>query len=178
MFLLKKKFWLLSFKAKLNFINKEIYNYNIINNIGILLIYYSLIIYLLYTNLSNLIPFIYYISSNTIFTLSLSLTIIIINTIFIIYNNNNILFMHFVPSNSPLILLTFNVIIEFTRYLIRIITLRIRLSINISLGHLITTIFSKITLIYLIYELIVILIQSYVFFILNIIYYNETYYDK
>lgn len=68
-------------------------------------------------------------------------------------------------------------IIELNRFFIQILTLALRLIINIILGHIIILLVNNFLLIYfyLIVELLIIIIQSYVFFILNLLNSNNIY---
>lgn len=68
-----------------------------------------------------------------------------------------------------------NIIAKLITILIQILTLGLRLSINITTGHLIFAIYSfsnVILIVLLFYELFVAFIQSYVFYLLSNLYYN------
>jgi len=91
-----------------------------------------------------------------------------------------------VPQGTPYVLTPFIVLIELTRILIRPITLSVRLSANITAGHLLLSILvsfvSRLSFSFFYYfvvllmdvlELGVAVIQSYVFFVLTSMYVSE-----
>lgn len=88
---------------------------------------------------------------------------------------------HLAPSGTPLPLLSFMILIELVRQLIRPITLRVRLRANLTAGHLILgllafpdlffRIFSQFPLFLL--EILVAFVQAYVFSLLFLLYFNE-----
>ena len=88
--------------------------------------------------------------------------------------------VHLTPSSTPSVLMSFIVLIELIRQLIRPLTLIVRLATNLTTGHLILglisflrfiSIFSQIILFLL--EIIVALVQAYVFCLLINLYFNE-----
>lgn len=128
-------------------------------------------------NLINIIPNIFYLTRNLTITLNLSFFFINIYLFFNFINNKNIFFINLTPKNTPTILIFFINLIELNRFFIQIITLSIRLIINITLGHIIIRIINRFfpIIIYLIIELIIIIIQTYVFYILNLLNSNNIY---
>jgi len=141
-----------------------------------------LIIFIL--NACGLIPYIFTISSQIIFTLTLALPFWIRTVLYSITHNINNFLRHLVPLSTPLILSQFIVLIESIRQLIRPITLSVRLCANITAGHILLTLtrisisiinqFSIILFILLLLEIAVAIIQRYVFTILISMYISET----
>ena len=144
-------------------------------------------------NLTGLLPYIFTPTSHIIITFRLSLTITIKITIRAIITHKRKFFRILTPNNTPLLLAPFLVLIETTRYITRTISLGIRLAANISAGHLLLTILSKFTLniiltknillriipirtLFLIrlLEIMVAIIQAYVFTLLTTIYLTDT----
>lgn len=153
-----------------------------------ILIFISLFSILLFNNILGLIPYIFTSSSHITFSISLALPLWLTYIFYrIAFNTTNIL-AHIIPQSTPGVLIPFIVIIESIRILIRPLTLAIRLSANIIAGHLLVTLIRNtgITLptslvlilittqtLLLTLEFAVTIIQSYVFSILNNLYYNE-----
>ena len=88
--------------------------------------------------------------------------------------------IHLTPISTPLILISFIVLIELVRQFIRPLTLLVRLGTNLTTGHLILGLisfrrfFSLLTQIpFFLLEIIVALVQAYVFCLLIILYFNE-----
>ena len=84
---------------------------------------------------------------------------------------------HLVPNSCPLYLISFIIFIEIISLFIRPITLRVRLIANITAGHLLLILvrnlfISSILIIFL--EIIVRIIQAYVFVLLLTLYFNES----
>ena len=144
-------------------------------------------------NLMGLLPYVFTTTSHIIITFRLSLTIIIKTTIRSFIQHKRKFFRILTPQNAPLPLAPFLVLIETTRYITRAISLGVRLAANISAGHLLLAILSKFTLdailtnhyilrlipitalfLIRILEIMVALIQAYVFTLLTTIYLSDT----
>nr|YP_009441410.1 ATP synthase F0 subunit 6 [Apis nuluensis]ATN28906.1 ATP synthase F0 subunit 6 [Apis nuluensis] len=162
-------------------ITKSKYQSNII-------IFISLMIYIMIVNIFSLMPYIFTLTSHLLLNMSLSLTLWFSFLIYLIYNNYIAFLSHLVPLNSPIFLMNFMVIIELISLIIRPWTLSIRLSANLISGHLILTLlgifisnFISILPINLLIqnmlltlEIFMSIIQSYVFSILLILYFSES----
>lgn len=92
------------------------------------------------------------------------------------------LIVHLTPQNTPIYLISFIVFIERLRNLIRPITLRVRLTANITAGHLLLILASSILsflpsflrqICLFCLELVVSLVQAFVFTLLIVIYVRE-----
>nr|BBC20682.1 ATP synthase F0 subunit 6 [Apis cerana] len=162
-------------------ISKSKYQSNII-------IFISLMIYIMIVNIFSLMPYIFTLTSHLLLNMALSLTLWFSFLIYLIYNNYIAFLSHLVPLNSPVFLMNFMVIIELISLIIRPWTLSIRLSANLISGHLILTLlgifisnFISILPINLLIqnmlltlEIFMSIIQSYVFSILLILYFSES----
>lgn len=193
-FIFPYQFWLIPsryiivWNLLVNFLFKEfkiLINYSYSNLIIFLSLFYLIII----SNLIGLFPYIFTISRQLRFCLSLSLTLWISIILYRVFNYLNELFAHLTPQGTPFILMPFIVIIESISLIIRPFTLAIRLTANIIAGHLLLSllgssgeiinnklifiiiIFSQFLL--LILEISVSIIQAYVFSILSTLYRRE-----
>ena len=153
-----------------------------------ILLIVSLFIIILINNIYGLVPFIFTSTSHLRFTLSLRLPLWLGLIIYgYIFNITNLL-IHLIPQSTPLILISFIVLIETVSNIIRPWTLAIRLGANITAGHLlisllrITRINTNIIryipllvrqLLLNLLEIIITFIQAYVFRILFSLYLNE-----
>nr|AJF93972.1 ATP synthase F0 subunit 6 [Oopsacas minuta] len=176
-------------KITLNLTNEHIKNKQLTYNPLIFTIFTTLIT----INLIGLLPYVFTTTSHIIITFSLSLTIIIKTTISALIKHNSKFLSILTPQSAPLPLAPFLVLIETTSYITRAISLGVRLAANISAGHLLLTILSSfalntitsnyyllsilpITALCLIslLEIMVALIQAYVFTLLTTIYISDT----
>nr|ALO64858.1 ATP synthase F0 subunit 6 [Bombus lucorum] len=153
-----------------------------------IIMFLSIMIYIMLLNLFSLIPYIFTSTSHLLFNLSMSLSLWMSFMIYSIINFPMKTLSHLVPLNSPKFLMNFMVIIELISLIIRPWTLSIRLSANLISGHLILILLSNfmmnflllspITLIIqnmlLILEISMALIQAYVFSILLTLYFSES----
>nr|YP_010154755.1 ATP synthase F0 subunit 6 [Ceratina okinawana]QQX27990.1 ATP synthase F0 subunit 6 [Ceratina okinawana] len=153
-----------------------------------IIIFLSLMIYLMLLNLFSLIPYIFTITSQMSFNLILSMSLWLSFMLYSWINTPMKNLIHLVPLNTPLMLMHFMVIIELISNLIRPWTLAIRLTANLISGHLLFTLLgmfmSQILLpimimtifiqnLLLILEFSMSFIQAYVFSILSILYFSE-----
>jgi len=144
------------------------------NNKPIIKIFVTTRIIIVLINIINLIPNI--ISITRIIRINLSITITIWITIIIInIKNKKVIIINISPKNTPIAIIWIINIIEINRIIFQIISLTIRLSINIILGHIIIILIKKIVpiIIYIIIELLIIIIQSYIFITLNLLNFNN-----
>jgi len=155
---------------------------------GRTLIFISLFSIILFNNFLGLFPYIFTRTSHMVITLSLALPLWLT---FIIYGwliNTNHIFIHLVPQGTPFLLISFIVLIETIRNIIRPFTLAIRLTANIIAGHLLITLLGNTGSTIIIYIVVILLItqilllllefavsiiQSYVFTVLRTLYSRE-----
>jgi F-type H+-transporting ATPase subunit a len=156
---------------------------------GVSILFFSLFLYILLNNFIGLFPFIFTATSHitTTFTLSLPLWLSFMLIGWINYTNS--IFAHLVPQGTPSALMSFMVIIETIRNIIRPGTLAVRLSANIIAGHLLLTLLGNQTALserlvllslistqiaLLVLEAAVAIIQAYVFMVLTSLYLSES----
>ena len=153
----------------------------------------SIFIFIAILNILGLFPYVFTPTAHIVMTFGLSLSIIIAVTLlgFITFKVNFLSI--FMPGGVPLSLAPFLVIIETISYMIRAISLGVRLAANISAGHLLFAILSGFAfnmlsngLIFLslfpilimifitLLEMMVAVIQAYVFMLLTTIYLGDT----
>lgn len=152
-------------------------------HLGSITIIISIILIILLINLQGLFSYTFTWSSHLLFSLSYGLPLWFSILIIGLINNMNKNLRHLVPNGTPIILIRFIVLIETLRIFIRPITLSVRLAANITAGHLLlrlirwrdrfylVNIVAQILIFFL--EIIVAIIQSYVFTILLILYIEE-----
>nr|YP_010415136.1 ATP synthase F0 subunit 6 [Ceratina smaragdula]URX52620.1 ATP synthase F0 subunit 6 [Ceratina smaragdula] len=177
--------WLMLIK----FIYLEFKNISTLKYESNIIIFLTLMIYIMLLNLFSLIPYIFTITSHMSFNLILSMSMWLS---FMIYSwikmpMKNL--THLVPLNTPKMLMHFMVIIELISNLIRPWTLAIRLTANLISGHLLFTLIGLlmsniiipiIMIMIMIQNMLLILefsmsiIQAYVFSILSILYFSES----
>lgn len=148
----------------------------------------SLFRIILLNNFLGLYPYIFTRSRHLSITLTLALPLWFTFILYGWINNTQHIFIHLVPQGTPSLLISFIVIIETIRNLIRPGTLAVRLIANIIAGHLLITLLSSINLnvssiiaiiliiviiLLLILEVAVSIIQAYVFTILRTLYSRE-----
>nr|QHD26485.1 ATP synthase F0 subunit 6 [Lepidotrigona terminata] len=167
-------------ELKLSIDNKSM-NSNII-------VFTSVMIYIMFMNFFSLFPYIFPTTSHLMLNLSISLTLWLGMFMFTIQNYPIKFLSHLVPYNSPKPLMNFMVIIEIISYLIRPMTLSIRLSSNLISGHLILILLSSFMMnflvsiplsllvqdILLILEICMSVIQAYVYSVLLTLYFSES----
>nr|ALO64379.1 ATP synthase F0 subunit 6 [Sphecodes ephippius] len=152
-----------------------------------LIIFLPLMILFMKLNLLSMFPYIFTSSSHMSINLSLSLSLWMTFMLYGWLINTNKMFTHLLPMNTPAPLMIFMILIESISNFIRPWTLAIRLSANMLAGHLLLSLLGgtlenmpQIIPLYLIQNLLVILeiavsiIQSYVFAILLLLYFNES----
>lgn len=147
----------------------------------------TLFLYLFILNILGLIPYVFRITAHIRTNLRLCLPFWLGFILFAVKQNPNKFFIHLVPTNTPTTLSQFMVIIELIRQIIRPLTLSVRLTANITAGHILIILSTKTIILFrwsrlilflvLVLEIAVAIIQRYVFTTLTAIYINETY-DK
>nr|APF47500.1 ATP synthase FO subunit 6 [Dolichogenidea sp. n. SNS-2016] len=161
-----------------------IFKFNLNNLIYLMVLF----IFFVFNNFMGLFPYIFTSSSHLIFSLWISLSLWLGFMIFGWFKNSMHMFIHLVPLGTPFMLMFFMVLIELLSNIIRPMTLCIRLVANMVAGHLLLTLLGNfiskflyfyffiflIQMMLLFLEMVVSLIQSYVFIILLILYLKET----
>jgi F-type H+-transporting ATPase subunit a len=153
------------------------------------LIIITAFITILLINFLALYPQVFSVTSHLTVTLPLSLTFWLGIILFGWIKNTNHILSHLLPQGTPAVLISFMVIIELTRNIIRPITLCVRLTANLIAGHLLITLLGNalsnlgllqnilatpISLTLSVLESAVACIQAYVFMTLVTLYTTET----
>nr|APF47528.1 ATP synthase FO subunit 6 [Diolcogaster sp. SNS-2016] len=189
MFWLMNSRMILIFNLIFNYLYNEfkmilMFKFNLNNLIFII----NLFIFLMFNNFMGLFPYIFTSSSHIVFSLWISISLWLSFMIFGWLNNFNQMLIHLVPMGTPFILMFFMIMIELLSNIIRPLTLCIRLMANMIAGHLLLTLLGNfiekflfiyilnllIQLMLLFLEMMVSMIQSYVFVILMTLYLKET----
>lgn len=157
---------------------------------GTTLIFISIFIIILFNNFIGLFPYIFTRTRHLAFTFTIALPIWFRFILFGWINHTNHIFAHLVPQGTPPALISFIVLIETIRNIIRPGTLAVRLAANIIAGHLLLTLLGNTgpsistnlisiliigQILLLILESAVAIIQAYVFSILRTLYSREVY---
>lgn len=122
---------------KLNFITFEFLNLTPAKNLkGIILTLISIFLTILAFNFIGLIPYIYSTSSHIFFSFTLAVPLWLALIISSFFYNFKSSVAHFAPAGAPEWIISFLVIVESIRVLIRPLTLSIRLAGNITAGHI------------------------------------------
>lgn len=155
------------------------------------LILTSLLAFLLTTNLIGLLPYIFTPATQLSLSLGLAITIWLATVIIGFWNQPTTSLAHFLPEGTPTPLVPILIIIESISLLIRPLALGVRLTVNLTAGHLLIKLFatatklillefptltlSLITIfsILLVLEIAVAMIQAYVFVLLLTLYLQE-----
>nr|YP_009502258.1 ATP synthase F0 subunit 6 [Blastopsylla occidentalis]AWU48861.1 ATP synthase F0 subunit 6 [Blastopsylla occidentalis] len=173
----------------LNTLYKEfssLFSYNILFK-GSVLISCSLFLFIMFNNITSNFPYTFCCSAHIVFSLSLSVPIWLSIILFYWFNLTKTMLSHLVPMGTPGILMPLMVLIELTSNIIRPFALSVRLTANLIAGHLlmallgntldINSYFWMIILLvqtgFMIFELMVAIIQSYVFSVLMTLYSSE-----
>lgn len=147
----------------------------------------ALFIIIIVNNLRRNFPYTFCSRAHLVFSLSLSIPIWTSIVLFYWTTLTKSIIAHLVPSGTPNILIPLIVLIELTRNLIRPIALAVRLTANLIAGHLLIALLGNtfnpssylwiiiliLQTLFLSFELIVGLIQSYVFSVLIALYSRE-----
>ncbi len=155
---------------------------------------FTLFIFILTSNLLGLIPYSYTTTSQIVVTFTMALSIFIGVTILALIKHGLHFFTFFVPSGAPKVLIPFLVVIEIISYFVRPVSLSVRLFANMLAGHtmlkvfgglavmissaggfaLVGTFFPFIAIVGLTgLEILVAVLQAYVFTILTCMYLND-----
>nr|YP_010564823.1 ATP synthase F0 subunit 6 [Pycnogonum diceros]UZA61226.1 ATP synthase F0 subunit 6 [Pycnogonum diceros] len=150
----------------------------------------SLMGFILINNIFGLLPYIFTSTTHLVITMLMSMMMWISITMIMWTKNIKKTMTHMIPENTPMFLSPFMAIIELISSMIRPITLSVRLTANMMAGHMIINLISstcekmsdmKIIMIttmvqsmVMLLEIMVALIQAYVFTTLTLLYINET----
>ena len=148
----------------------------------------TLFCFILFANVLGLVPYSFTVTSHLIVTLSLALTVFIGATIIGFMRNGFGYLKLFVPSGVPVVLLPLVVVIEIVSYVIRPMSLSIRLFANMMAGHMMLKVMAGFVVMLGVtagwlplaamvglmgLELLVAALQAYVFALLTCMYLND-----
>jgi F-type H+-transporting ATPase subunit a len=149
---------------------------------------FTLFLFILALNLLGMIPYSFSVTSQIIITFALALTVFIGVTVIGFVKHGVGFLKFFVPSGVPMVLLPLLVVIEFISYLIRPISLSVRLFANMMAGHTMLKVFGAFVVamgvlggwaplaflvVFTALEVLVAFLQAFVFAILTCIYLND-----
>ena len=148
---------------------------------------FTLFMFILVGNLVGMIPFAYTFTSQIIVTFAMAATIFIGVTVIGLLRHGLHFFSLFVPSGTPLILAPLLIPIEVISYFVRPVSLSVRLFANMMAGHTMMKVFGGFTvllgvlgvapIILLValtgFEIMVAVLQAYVFTVLTCLYLND-----
>jgi F-type H+-transporting ATPase subunit a len=148
---------------------------------------FTLFMFILVGNLVGMIPFAYTFTSQIIVTFVMAATIFVGVTIIGLIRHGLHFFSLFVPSGTPLILAPLLIPIEIISYFVRPVSLSVRLFANMMAGHTMMKVFGGFTVLLGIlgiapiillvaltgFEIMVAVLQAYVFTVLTCLYLND-----
>ena len=148
---------------------------------------FTLFMFILVGNLVGMIPFAYTFTSQIIVTFAMAVTIFIGVTVIGLVRHGLHFFSLFVPSGTPLLLAPLLIPIEVISYFVRPVSLSVRLFANMMAGHTMMKVFGGFTvllgvlgvapIILLValtgFEIMVAVLQAYVFTVLTCLYLND-----
>jgi F-type H+-transporting ATPase subunit a len=154
---------------------------------------FTLFLFVLFSNLIGLIPYTFTVTSQIVVTAALALLVIGIVVVYGLLHNGMGFLKLFVPSGVPMVLLPFIVPIEFISFLSRPVSLSVRLFANMLAGHITLNVMGgfvvallgagafmalaplpfAFAIILTAFELLVAVLQAYVFAILTCVYLRD-----
>lgn len=141
--------------------------------------------FILFSNLLGMVPYTSTLTAQFILVLSITIPLFIgINILGISLHGINIFYL-ILPTGVPFILIPYIVFLEFFAYFVRVLSLTLRLSANIIAGHILIKIMltaflslpylSFLLIPFVVLELLVAFLQSYVFITLVLSYYQDVF---
>ena len=148
---------------------------------------FTLFMFILMGNLVGMIPFSYTFTSQIIVTFSMAVTIFIGVTIIGLIRHGWHFFSLFMPSGTPMVLAPLLIPIEIISYFVRPVSLSVRLFANMMAGHTMMKVFGGFTVLLGVlgiapilllvaltgFEIMVAVLQAYVFTVLTCLYLND-----
>nr|ALR69423.1 ATP synthase F0 subunit 6 [Bemisia tabaci] len=162
-------------------LSKEFMNFYSFNKMKVSVFFFiSLFMFILFCNILGLIPYVFSCSSHFVFSVSLGFPFWLGFIFLSWFKFNTKSFSHLVPLGTPLILISFMVIIESVSMVIRPWSLSIRLMANMISGHLLMVLLGNcgfflflVQLTLFFFEFFVCFIQAFVFSVLLTLYSSE-----
>lgn len=172
----------------LNTINKLIKTTNSTQIGGSFMGLYRFILVILFLNITGLIPYIFRITRHIVVNFPLTIVVWLRVTLLSIFYRPKTHLAHFRPSGAPLLLSPVLAVIELVSNIVRPLTLRVRLTANLRTGHvlfnllgdrfvqfpiLIEIIIASLGLGYILFEIGVCVVQTYIITLLSSLYTDE-----
>lgn len=148
---------------------------------------FTLFMFILAGNLLGMIPYAYTFTSQIIVTFAMAATVFVGVTIIALVKHGTHFFSYFLPAGAPVILAPLLIVIELLSYLSRPISLSVRLFANMMAGHTMMKVFGgfvvalglfgvaplAVLVALTAFEILVAVLQAYVFAILTCIYLHD-----
>ena len=148
---------------------------------------FCLFMFIAFANVVGMVPYSFTVTSQLIVTFAIALFVFFMVMFASIYKNGTGFFRHFCPQGTPLFVLPLLTIIEVFAYLVRPISLCLRMSANMIAGHVLLKVIAQLTggmglffflpLAFIVimtgFEIFVALLQAYIFTILTCVYLND-----
>jgi F-type H+-transporting ATPase subunit a len=148
---------------------------------------FTLFMFILAGNLLGMIPYAYTFTSQIIVTFAMAATVFVGVTIIALVKHGTHFFSYFLPAGAPVILAPLLIVIELLSYLSRPISLSVRLFANMMAGHTMMNVFGgfvvalglfgvaplAVLVALTAFEILVAVLQAYVFAILTCIYLHD-----
>lgn len=148
---------------------------------------FSLFMFILLANLLGITPYSFTVTSHIVVTFGIALFIFFGVTIIAIVHQGKKFFKHFLPEGVPLIMAPLMIVIELFAYLMRPVSLSIRLAANMMAGHVLLKIlaglvgtagiFGLLPFAFVVFmtafEIFIAILQAYIFTILTCVYLSE-----
>ncbi len=148
---------------------------------------FTLFMFILIGNLVGMIPYAYTFTSQIIVTFAMAVTIFVGVTVIGLVRHGVHFFSLFVPSGTPMILAPLLIPIEIISYFVRPVSLSVRLFANMMAGHTMMKVFGGFTVLLGLlgvapvlllvaltgFEILVAVLQAYVFTVLTCLYLND-----
>nr|YP_010890547.1 ATP synthase F0 subunit 6 [Franciscoloa roseicapillae]WIM51553.1 ATP synthase subunit 6 [Franciscoloa roseicapillae]WIM51566.1 ATP synthase subunit 6 [Franciscoloa roseicapillae] len=190
LFPISTRFWALSSSVQLVYTELlKLVNFMSKTSTKMEIYFVSIFMMFLLINLGGLMPYSFSLTSHFNFNFSLALTLWLGTMLWGFSKHLEHNLAHLTPMGCPLILVPFMVLVETISSLIRPITLSLRLMSNMLAGHMILALLSKavyvmpflvkplffsLEALFLVFELGVSFIQTYVFYSLMLLYWQES----
>lgn len=147
----------------------------------------SIFLFLLFGNIIGLIPYGFSFTSQIVITMSLSVFVLCLTLLYGLYLHGHGIIRVFVPTGIPILLVPFIMVLEIFSFFAKAFSMAVRLFANMMAGHVLLEIVAGFivlisvfgiipfgfTVIIYMFELVIAIIQAYVFTILTCIFINQ-----
>lgn len=148
----------------------------------------TLFMFIITCNLLGMFPFTFTVTSHIAVTFAMAITIFLAITLLGFFKHGFHFLTLFVPKGAPMFLAPLMIVIEFIAYLVRPVSLSIRLAANMTAGHIVMKVIASLILMFGIvvgllpfalltilvgFEIFVAVLQAYIFTILTCVYLSD-----